>query len=324
MKSISSQIMVEEAKKLWCKISIISDQFDIFTLQKNWKKIYFKNIDCGINTSLGMRFARFKTLTYYMLSQYGIPTPKSFITKKWEKYETIHAHMIEHHIKFPLVIKPAVGEHGNGVSVKIEDSEGVKKAIKNALKFHNQIIIQEFFEWEDHRLFIVNNKCIAAMKRVAAFVIGNGKDTIRMLIDKENKNPLRGKGHEKILTKIPIDTELKRFIMSQWLTLQSILTENEKIFVRKNANLSTWGISIDITDKVHPEIKKMAEKASKILWLTVCGVDYLSEDITQPLKHQRWGIIEVNHTPWLRGHHFPAVGKWRNIAKEILKIALKK
>jgi cyanophycin synthetase len=105
--------------------------------------------------------------------------------------------------------------------------------------------------------------------------------------------------------------------------LDSIIPKNKKLFVRKNANLSTWGVSIDITDQIHPEIKRMAEQASKILWLYVCGIDYLSKDITKPLKQQHWWIIEVNHTPWLRWHHFPAIGKPRNVAKEILKIAFK-
>ncbi|MFA6255695.1 MAG: hypothetical protein WC606_00800 [Candidatus Absconditabacterales bacterium] len=323
MKSISSNIIAEEAEKLGCTISVISDEFDIFIVQKDGKNIFFKNIDCGVNTSLGMRFARFKTLTYCMLSHYGIKVPTSFVTKKGEKYTNIIKHMKEKHIQFPLVIKPAVGEHGNGVSVKIKDNDGIKKAIKNALKFNSQVIIQEFFEGEDHRLLIVNHKFIAGMKRIPAFVVGNGTNTIKELINKENKNPLRGKEHEKTLTQIPIDAELKRFVTSQGFTLDSIIPKNKKLFVRKNANLSTGGVSIDITDQIHPEIKRMAEQASKILGLYVCGIDYLSKDITKPLKQQHGGIIEVNHTPGLRGHHFPAIGKPRNVAKEILKIAFK-
>lgn len=324
MKSISSKIISEEAKKMWWKINVISHDFDIFFAEKKWKKIMFKNIDCGVNSSLGMRFARFKTLTYSVLSYYNIKVPKSLVIKKWEKISSIIKKMKEKNINFPLVIKPAVGEHGNGVSVKIKDSDGIKKATKHALKYHNQVIIQEFLEWEDHRLIVVNHKFIAAMKRVPASITGNWKDSIKILIDTENKNPLRGKKHDKILTKIPIDTELKRYIASQWFTLQSILPKNKKIFLRKNANLSTWWISVDITDQIHPTIKRMAEKASKILWLQVCGIDYLSQDITKPLHQQTWWIIEVNHTPWLRGHHFPAIGTAKNVAKAILQLAFKK
>lgn len=324
MESISPQLIIEEAKKKNYTIKIISEKLNIFTITGNNKQVLFKNIDCWINNSLGVRFSRYKNLSYFMLKQANIKVPQSFVlSRKW-KFMDVLKNIKENNIHFPLVVKPATGEHGNWVSINIRTEEHLKKAIKYALNFHHQIIIQEFFPWADHRLFVVWHKFIAAMQRLPAFVIGNGKDTIKSLIQKENNNPFRWDGHTSQLTKISIDTELKNIIKLQWLTIQSIIPKNKKIFLRKNANLSTWWISIDVTDKVHPEIKKMAERASRILHLQVCGIDYLSTDISKPLSQQKWWIIEVNHTPWLRGHHFPAVGKSRNVAKAILTLAFKK
>lgn len=320
MESISPQLIIEEAKKKNYTISVISDKLNLFTIKGNNKNILFKNIDCWINNSLGVRFSRYKNLSYFMLRNHQIKVPQSFVlSRKW-KITDILKSIKENNIHFPVVVKPATGEHGNWVSVNIKTKEALIKAIKNALNFHHQAIIQEFFPWKDHRLFVVGHKLVAAMQRVPAFITGNGKNNIKTLIEKENKNPLRWDAHTSKLTKIIIDTELRHIIKDQWLTLQSIIPKNKKIFLRKNANLSTWGISIDVTDKIHPEIKKMAEKASKILDLQVCGIDYLSLDISKPLAQQKWWIIEVNHTPWLRWHHFPTIGKPRNVAKAILEL----
>lgn len=324
MKSISALLIANEAKKMWYTLKIVSDELDIFIIKNKEKTVLFKNIDCWVNDSLGVRFSRYKTLSYFMLWKHGIRVPKSIVIKKWQPIDTVMKMIKEADIHFPLVIKPTTGEHWNWVSVNIRTKTDIKKAIKNALSFWHQAIIQEFFPWKDHRLLVINHKFIAAMNRIPAFIVGDWKHTIKDIIKKENMNPLRGESHDKSLTKISIDTELKKYLISQWFTLQSILPRNKKLFVRKNANLSTWGISVDITDNVHPTIKKMAEKASKILWLKVCWIDYLSKDITKPLKQQTWGIIEVNHTPWLRWHHYPAIGKPRNVAKEILKTAFKK
>lgn len=324
MKSISAQLIEKEAKKMWYTIEVISDELDIFTIKDAHKKILFKNIDCWVNDSLGVRFSRYKTLSYFMLWLHWIKVPKSIVVKKWLPINSIMNSIKDAKISFPLVIKPTTWEHWNGVSVNISTKEAIKKAIKHALSYHHQVIIQEFFPWKDHRLLVIGHKFIAAMNRIPAFIIGDGKYTIKDIIRKENMNPLRGEEHDKSLTRISIDAELKNYIASQWLTLDSILPKNKKMFVRKNANLSTWWISVDITDQVHPTIKRMAEKASKILWLQVCGIDYLSQDITKPLHQQTWWIIEVNHTPWLRWHHFPAVGKSRNAAKAILQLAFKK
>lgn len=324
MKEISAIVLASEAKKMWYTVEVISDELDIFTISNKQKKVLFKNIDCGINNSLGVRFSRYKTLSYFILWKHGIRVPKSIVIKKWQTINNIIKELKDKNIKFPLVIKPLTGEHGNWVSVNIRTEKDIKKSIKNALSFHHQVIIQEFFPGKDYRLLVIGNKFVAAMNRVPAFIVGDWKNTINNIIKKENMNPMRGEGHSNNLTKISIDTNLKNYISTQWLSLQSIIPKNKKIFLRKNANLSTWWISIDITDQVHPTIKKMAEKASKILWLQVCGIDYLSQDITKPLHQQKWWIIEVNHTPWLRWHQFPTIGKPRNVAKAILQLAFKK
>lgn len=309
---------------MWYNIEIVVDDSDIFIVKKKWKKVLFKNIDFWGNNSLWMKFSNYKSLTYTMLSKWWIKTPKSITIKKWERKKTIFKKLEEVNIKYPVVVKPSKWAHWKGVSVNITNEEDLIKAIKFAIKAYHHVIIQEFFVWDDHRLIVIWHKFVAAMKRIPAFVVWDGKHTIEEIITTENINALRWIWHSTSLTKIYINKELKKYIASQWLTLDYIIPKNKKIFLRKNANLSTWGISVDITDEIHPEIKKMAEKASKILWLQVCGIDYLSQDITKPLQQQTWGIIEVNHTPWLRGHHFPFVGKPRNVAKAILQLAFKK
>jgi len=324
MKEISAIVLASEAKKMWYTVEVISDELDIFTIKNKHKKVLFKNIDCGINNSLGVRFSRYKTLSYFMLWKHDIRVPESIVVKKWYTINSIIKKLKDKNIKFPLVIKPSTGEHWNWVSVDIRTEKDIKKSIKNALSFYHQVIIQEFFPGKDHRLLVVGHTFVAAMNRIPAFIVGDWKNTIHNIIKKENMNPMRGEWHSNNLTKITIDTELKNYISSQWFTLQSIIPKNKKLFLRKNANLSTWGISVDVTDNVHPEIKKMAEKASKVLDLKVCGIDYLSLDISKPLSQQKWWIIEVNHTPWLRWHHFPAIGKPRNVAKAILQLAFKK
>jgi len=324
MESISSKIIAQEAENMWYTVNIIFDDSDIFTVKKNWQKRLFKNIDCWANNSLWVKFANYKSLTYLMLWKHWIKIPKSIIAKKWEQKKKIMRSIQEIWLSFPLVVKPSKWAHWDWVSVNITNEKDLNKAIDRALKFYHHIVIQEFLVGEDHRLIVIDYKFVAAMKRIPAHIIGNGIQSIQDLITQENKNPLRGKWHSSSLTKIKIDKELKSYLSNQWFTLESIPGKNKMISIRKNANLSTWWISMDITDDIHPEIIKMVEKASKILWLKICWIDYLSNNINKPLSYQKWWIIEVNHTPWLRWHHFPTIGKPRNVAKAILQLAFKK
>ncbi|HCB51126.1 TPA: hypothetical protein DEP21_00870, partial [Patescibacteria group bacterium] len=70
----------------------------------------------------------------------------------------------------PLVTKPAIGEHGDGVTVNIKDENMLIRGIETALIHHNDIIIQPFYKGEDYRIIVINHKYIAAMKRVPAHI----------------------------------------------------------------------------------------------------------------------------------------------------------
>jgi len=315
MKKISANIISNEAKKMWLKVEIISETDDLFYVEDKYKKILFKNIDCGLNSSLGIKLAWQKKLTYVILDKNWIRIPKSIILKD-KKYNLLD-------LQFPLVVKPWSWEHWDWVSVNIKNTKELESAILKSNKYDKETILQEFLEWDDYRLLVIDYKFIAAMKRIPAHVIWNGKSSIKELIKIENKKDSRWVEHEKSLSKIVIDKNLKENLNKCNLNIDYKPKDKEKIFLRKNANLSTWGISVDVTEIVNPEIKIMAEKSAKLLGLKVCWIDYISTDIKKPLKKQNGGIIEINCTPWLRWHHFPAIGKPRNIAKKILELAFK-
>lgn len=315
MKKISAKIIYDEAINMWLNIEIIDEEEDIFYIKNKSKKILFKNIDCWLNNSLGVKLATFKRLTYLILDKNWIKVPRSRTIKKWKR--------IDLDIDFPLVVKPSCGEHWDWVSVNIKSNEELNKAIIRAKKYDKEVIVQEFFRWDDYRLLVINYKFMAAIKRVPAHIIWNWSNSIEELIKIENKNPSRWKEHSSSLTKITIDNEIKKNLRELNIDLNYKPKKNETIFLRKNANLSTGGISIDVTELVNPEIIKMVENAAEILGLKVCWIDYISEDISKPIDKQSWWIIEVNSTPWLRWHHYPSIGKPKNVAKEILKTAIK-
>jgi cyanophycin synthetase len=324
VKNISSKIIIEEALNLWYNVDIISEDYDIFRITKNWKQRLFKNIDGWLDTSLSVKFALNKELTYFMLNRWKIPVPKSILIKEHFNINDIEKLMSDNLITFPVVVKPSKGSHWDGVCVNIKNYKELESAIITARGYNKETIVQDFLLWKDHRILLVNHKVIAAMIRIPAFVYWNWVNTIEELIEQENNNPERGNWHEKSLSKITIDKELIFHLQKQKLDLKTVPPKDKQIFVRENANLSTWGFSIDITDELHPEIKEMCIQASEIIGLKICWIDYLSTDITKPLSEQNGGIIEINSTPWIRGHHFPYKGKPRNVAKAILDLAFKK
>lgn len=316
--SISSELIITEAQKLWYEIEIINQNKNLFYIKKDKKKILFKNIDWWFNSLLWFKLSEDKELTYNILWLNNLPISKSIYLDINEKGNFDFDNLP---LNYPLVVKPVDEWHGNWVTVNILDKETLINSINFAFSFSSKIIIQNYIVWDDHRVLVVWDKIVAVAKRVPPSIIWNWLKTIKGLIDDENKNPLRwDKDHDKPLSTIKIDKELNEYLDLQWFSLETILEKDKEIFLRRNANLSTWWRSIDLTDVIHPNNIQICIEACKLCQLKVAWVDIITTDISKPLRETSWVIIEINSTPWLRMHHFPSEWTSRNVAWEILKL----
>lgn len=255
-----------------------------------------------------------KSMTKAILTGCGLPVPEGEI-----------AHSIEDifdsadRLGFPLVIKPFNGRQGQGVITHIKNKDELFNVV-HCLESHvEKYIVERHLEGHDYRLMIVDGKLVAASLRLPPFVIGNAKESIRILIEKENRNPLRGEGHEKPMSKIPLTHTVTCYLEKRNRNLATIPKQGELIQVVGNANLSTGGKAIDVTDQVHPTIEKMAVAAARAIGLDVAGIDFICQDITKPFDHTKMAIIEVNAAPGIRMHHYPSEGTKRDVGNAIVE-----
>nr|WP_312289236.1 cyanophycin synthetase [Clostridium chromiireducens] len=223
-------------------------------------------------------------------------------------------------VGYPVVLKPQCGNKGQGVILNINNQKQLVEAFMNLKKKQKDIILEKYLDGRDYRVCVVNYKVVAASLRLAPFVIGNGKDTLKKLIDVINQDPLRGEDHEKALTKIRINQELISCLSKRGLELNYIPKDGEKILLRENANLSTGGMAVDCTDEICEENIEHCINAAKTLGLDICGVDICTKDISVPLEKNNGVILEVNAAPGIRMHHYPLKGRTRNVGKAILEM----
>ena len=221
---------------------------------------------------------------------------------------------------YPLVTKPFNGNQGKNVTCGITNFEELITGFRSAAKISSSVIVEREIKGFDYRVLVIGNKFIAASLRQPASVVGNGLSTISELTETENLNPLRGDGHENVLTKIKLDPVTELHLQKQGLQLNSVPEKGQQIFLRATANLSTGGTAEDVTDIVHPSNKLLAEKASRVIGLDICGIDIVSPDISEPLAENGGAIIEVNAAPGLRMHKYPTKGKPREVGEPIVDL----
>lgn len=277
---------------------------------------YSKRIQATITENTGcipVDISCDKDMTKELLSTAGIPVPYGYTSNSLEDILTYIKR-----IGYPVVIKPNHGNQGKGVSINLTDEEHVIVAFEIAKEYCQQVVVEKYIPGNHYRVLVVNGKVSACAQRIAAHVIGNGKNTIRELIEIENQNPLRGEGHEKPLTKLKIDSVMELLLRKNNMHLDMVPQRGEIVYLRENDNLSTGGIAIDVTNQVHPENLDIAVNAANIIGLDVAGVDITTEDISMPITSNGGAVIEVNAAPGIRMHHYPTKGKQRNVAKDIV------
>jgi len=262
---------------------------------------------------LGVEIAGDKDLTKRLLGDHGIPVPKGFIAEDEDD-----AMEIAKTLGWPVVVKPLDASHGRGILTNIKSEKELRLAYQDAMKVRDEVIVEKHLEGFDFRFVVVAGKFICAAQRVPAYVVGDGKKTIAELVEETNKDPRRGIGHEKVLTKIELDDLSLALLARKSLSGKSVPPSGETVYVKSTANLSTGGISRDVTDLVHPSNVHMVERIARIVGLDICGVDVVSPTVEKPIGDVGGGIVEVNAAPGFRMHTAPSEGTPRDVAGAVM------
>ena len=261
----------------------------------------------------GVEMAGDKALTKDVLDDNGVPVPKGALVRTAEGLKEA----VEE-LGYPLVLKPLDGNHGKGASIGITTWKEALAGLKAAQVYSEKVIVEQFIEGADYRLLVINGKLIAAAKRTPAAVTGDGTRSIKQLIEEVNKDPRRGVGHAKELTRITVDRHTQRILKGRGLTVDAVLAAGETLYLKSTANISTGGTATDVTDQVHPYNQLLAERVAGIVGLDVCGIDVMTTDIAIPLPETRGAVLEVNAAPGFRMHLAPTEGLPRNVAAPVM------
>ena len=275
------------------------------------RRIQAAEIDA--TSAIAESIAQDKELTKKLLHAAGVPVPLGRPVTSAED-----AWSAAQEIGLPVVIKPRDGNQGKGISVNISTQEGVMTAYNTAVLFRDDVLVERYLPGSDFRLLVVGNKLVAAARRDPPLVIGNGKNTVRELVEQVNADPRRGEGHATSLTKIRLDDIAKNRLKEQGLDENSVPAKGTRVILRNNANLSTGGTATDVTDDVHQEVAARAIAAAQMVGLDICGVDVVCESVLHPMEEQSGGVVEVNAAPGLRMHLSPSFGKGRDVGEAVI------
>jgi cyanophycin synthetase len=308
----STAALVEEAKRRGIPVRRLNNYSLVqLGLGKNLRRIQATLSD--YTSAIAVEIAQDKDDTKRVLGNIGLPVPNGDVANSIER-----ALEIVDEIGYPVILKPLDASHGRGISGRIDNEPALHEAWNDAREFSNRIVVEQYAEGRDYRVLVINGRVVACAERIPACVTGDGTSTIAQLIERENRDPRRGVGHTKTLTRLPVDNRTIGYLRKHGLTLDAVPQKGQVVYLRGTANLSTGGTAIDRTDEMHPDNVTACEMAAGIIGLDIAGIDVLTKDISVPFRENGAVIIEVNAGPGIRMHTHPTDGTPRNVAAPII------
>jgi GNAT-family acetyltransferase (TIGR03103 family) len=284
-----AKIIVDEARRRGIGVDVVDAEGGFFRLTHGGRSILCRESLSELTSGVAMSICDDKAVTRRAVERAGVVVPAQI---EAGDREGVEAFLKEHGA---VVVKPARGEQGRGISVGLETTEEVEAAVEHAKAFCDRVIVEQMVEGDDLRLIVIDFRLVAAAMRRPARVVGDGKSTIRELIEAQSRRRAAATGGE---SSIPLDAQTEKAVKAASYSLDDVAPENETIVVRKTANLHTGGTIHDVTGSVHPRLVDAAVKVARAIDIPVVGVDFMIKAPHEP----DYAFIEANERPGLANH----------------------
>lgn len=278
---------------------------------KSGRRSYLRYNTLNLNPMGSSEIAHDKDYTNFFMNSMGypiVPGSRTFFSKNWARAIGMVSRNIDaayqyaRKLGFPVIVKPNSGSQGVGVAL-VHNRREFYRAMRAIFKRDKVALVQRPVKGKDYRLVVLDRKVISAYERIPLSVVGDGKSTVRQLLNAKQRE-FKGLGRD---TQISIDDpRIVIKLMHQGLDFRSVPQKGLRVYLLDNANLSTGGDSVDVTNKVHPGFRKLAVDLTRDMGLRLCGVDLMvAGEISE--KPDIFWVLEINSAPGL--DHYSKGGK---------------
>ncbi len=291
----------------------------------------------ALNSYAAGEAARDKDFCGRLLQDAGLPTPHFKLIHSYKairQLSTANPHVVKslntlteageiaQSLGYPVFIKPNEGTQGFGVQ-KICGEAELNTHLSKALQSNDRMLVQEAVSGRDYRVIVLDRTILAIIERRPLSIIGNGASTIAELLAGKIKTLKTRSGGYKVENH---DPRILKSIQEAGYDLKTVLHDGVVLQLLSNANLSTGGEAVDVTDLASQRFKNLAVEATRVCGLRYSGVDILCGDLSK--IDTPANVLELNAGPGLTNfwqaspnHHHRVRAIYRGVLEAMLESA---
>lgn len=204
----------------------------------------------------------------------------------------------------PCVIKPSLNTAGgHAVFANISSPAEIRRAVRLVALLGRGILVERFATGDNYRALVLGGRCISIIRRNLPKICGDGRHSIRQLIEHENAGRIKS-GHwragDPAFMPLPLNTMAADALQRQGFTFETILERGTEAVLSYVCSYQ-WGATYDeVLGCCHPALVSAAEAAAELFNAELLGVDLIATDCARP----EYVINEVNTGPHMELHYF--------------------
>lgn len=287
----------------------------LWEIRRAEKFVRFYIYQLELDNPVVLQLAGNKPLVHKMLDASGLQVP-AHLTFTLDAMDAAGDFLDKH--PDGIVIKPASGYAGKGVSTGICSTKKIQPAAILASLYSRDILAEKEIPGECFRLLVFKGTVLSAVRRTGLRITGDGKTTAGELVSNCARD-------SRVATLDPGLCQL--YLATQGLDLNSVIADGRQVVVsgtpdsRPGKELRTV-YDREVLNQVAPQTIAAAQTAARVLRSDFLGVDIITADIERPLAETGGVINEVNTTPALHHHYDSSKEDYPRIARVIVESLL--
>lgn len=270
----------------------------VFQLGWGRRSRLFKSTITDGTGAVATAWAKDKVATNALLRMAGLPVPAQRPVTSLDA-----ALQAAQRLGYPVVLKPVDLDQGLGVEADLRTEADLRAAYDRAARHGHALVLEKHVPGEDYRVYVVGGELMGVAHRVPARVVGDGVATVAQLVAAVNEQRRTAGGQATVYKPIELDAEALELLAREGFDASSCVPAGRVLRLRRSANSSRGGTSVDATHLAHPDNVALCVQAAAVLRLDVAGLDLLTPDISRSWREVGAAFCEVNAQPQMGGAH---------------------